>query len=163
MTPCHVSYAMSSFITCVSLATNPSHLYCLGMSCSHKCTHGLITCVSHILNTLVHIGCHSITKTKLGTFHLGAPNQLWLSTRKFVLPLWSLLKSHGRSLWFTWEEVGVGRDFKPLWLPQQWGHRQTFVALLNLRVNHLSPLLLLSLCLFLVWIAILGLPPDRLI
>jgi hypothetical protein len=25
MTPCHVSYAMSSFITCVSLATYPSH------------------------------------------------------------------------------------------------------------------------------------------
>ena len=25
MTQCHVSYAMSSFITCVSLATNPSH------------------------------------------------------------------------------------------------------------------------------------------
>ena len=25
MTPCHVSYAMSSFITCVSFATSPSH------------------------------------------------------------------------------------------------------------------------------------------
>ena len=37
MTPCHVSYAMSSFITCVSLATNPSHIS----------TYGLITCVSH--------------------------------------------------------------------------------------------------------------------
>ena len=48
MTQCHVSYAMSSFITCVSLATNPSHLHHHGMSCSHKCTCGLITCVSHI-------------------------------------------------------------------------------------------------------------------
>jgi hypothetical protein len=48
MTPCHVSYAMSSFITCVSLTTSPSHLHRLGMSCSHKCTCGLITCVSHI-------------------------------------------------------------------------------------------------------------------
>ena len=50
MTPCHVSYAMNSFITYVSLATNPSHLHHHGMSCSHKCACGLITCVSH-LNT----------------------------------------------------------------------------------------------------------------
>ena len=48
MTQCHISYAMSSFITCVSLAINPSHLHRHGMSCSHKCTYGLITCVSHI-------------------------------------------------------------------------------------------------------------------
>ena len=48
MTQCHVSYAMSSFITCVSLATFLSHLYRHGMSCSHKCTCGLITCVYHI-------------------------------------------------------------------------------------------------------------------
>jgi hypothetical protein len=48
MTLCHVSYVMSSFITCVGLATNPSHLHHHGMSCSHKCTCGLITCVSHI-------------------------------------------------------------------------------------------------------------------
>ena len=47
MTPCHVSYAMSSFITCVSLATNPSHLHRHGMSCSHKCIYGLITRISH--------------------------------------------------------------------------------------------------------------------
>ena len=40
MTPCHVSYAMSSFITCVSLARYSSHF--------HKCTCRLITCVSHI-------------------------------------------------------------------------------------------------------------------
>ena len=48
VTQCHVSYAMSSFITCVSFATNPSHLHRHGMSCSHKCTCGLITCVPHI-------------------------------------------------------------------------------------------------------------------
>jgi hypothetical protein len=48
MTQCHVSYAMSSFITCVSVATNPSHLLRHGLSCSHKCTYRLITCVSHI-------------------------------------------------------------------------------------------------------------------
>ena len=48
MISCHVSYAMSSFITCVSLAINPSHLHHHGMSCSHKFTCGLITCVSHI-------------------------------------------------------------------------------------------------------------------
>jgi hypothetical protein len=48
VTQCHVLYAMSSFITCVSLSTNPGHLHCHGMSCSHKCTCGLITCVSHI-------------------------------------------------------------------------------------------------------------------
>ena len=48
MTQCHVSYAMSSFITCVSLAINPSHFHCHGMSSSHKGTYGLITCVSHV-------------------------------------------------------------------------------------------------------------------
>jgi hypothetical protein len=48
MTPCHISYAMSSFITCVSLATNLSHLHRHAMTCSHKCTCGLITGVSHI-------------------------------------------------------------------------------------------------------------------
>ena len=48
MTPCHVSYAMSSFITCVSLATNTNHLHLHGMCYSHKCSGGLITCVSHI-------------------------------------------------------------------------------------------------------------------
>ena len=47
MTQCHVSYAMSSFIIYVSLATNPRHLHRHGMSCSHKCTCGLITYVSH--------------------------------------------------------------------------------------------------------------------
>ena len=50
MTQCHVSYAMSSFITYVSLATNPSHLHYHGMSFSHTCTCGLITYVLH-LNT----------------------------------------------------------------------------------------------------------------
>ena len=48
MPPCHVSYAMSSFInTYMSLATYPSH-HLHGTYCSHTCTYGLITCVSHI-------------------------------------------------------------------------------------------------------------------
>jgi hypothetical protein len=48
ITQCHVSHAMSSFIACVSLATSSSHLHYHGMYCSHTCTCGLITCVSHI-------------------------------------------------------------------------------------------------------------------
>jgi hypothetical protein len=48
MTQYHVSYAMISFITCMSFTTNPSYLYHHVMSCSHKCTCGLITFVSHI-------------------------------------------------------------------------------------------------------------------
>ena len=52
MTKCHVSFAMSSFIiTCVSFATSPSHFHLHGICCSHICTCGLITCVSHI-NTI---------------------------------------------------------------------------------------------------------------
>ena len=40
---------MRSFIiTCVSFATSPSHFYLHGICCSHTCTYGLITCVSHI-------------------------------------------------------------------------------------------------------------------
>jgi hypothetical protein len=49
MTQCHDSCAMSSFIIiCVSLATSLSHLHHHGICCSHTCTCGLITCVSHI-------------------------------------------------------------------------------------------------------------------
>jgi hypothetical protein len=52
MTQCHISCAMSSFInTCVSFATSSSHLHHHGICCSHTCTCGLITCVSHI-NTI---------------------------------------------------------------------------------------------------------------
>jgi hypothetical protein len=48
MTQYHVSCAMSSFIiTCVSFATSPSHLHRHDICCSHTCTCGLITCVSH--------------------------------------------------------------------------------------------------------------------
>jgi hypothetical protein len=35
MTPCQVSYAMTSFITCVSIATYPSHFHLHGIGCSH--------------------------------------------------------------------------------------------------------------------------------
>ena len=49
MTQCHVSCAMSSFIiTCVSFATSPRHFHLHCICCSHTCTCGLITCVSHI-------------------------------------------------------------------------------------------------------------------
>jgi hypothetical protein len=51
ITQCHVSCAMSSFITCVSFATSSSHLHRRGICCSDTCTYGLITCVSHI-NTI---------------------------------------------------------------------------------------------------------------
>ena len=52
MTQCHISCAMSSFIiTYVSFATSPSHFYLHSICCSHTCTCGLITCVSHI-NTI---------------------------------------------------------------------------------------------------------------
>jgi hypothetical protein len=48
MTPCHVSYAMSSFITCVSFATSLSHFHLHVICCSYKCTCRLIACVFHI-------------------------------------------------------------------------------------------------------------------
>ena len=51
ITPCHVSYEMNSFITCVSLTINPSHFHLHDICCSHTCTCGLITSVSHI-NTI---------------------------------------------------------------------------------------------------------------
>jgi hypothetical protein len=48
----HVSYAMSFFIiTCVSFAISSSHFHLHGICCSHICTYGLITYVSHI-NTI---------------------------------------------------------------------------------------------------------------
>ena len=57
ITPCHVSYEiMSSFITCVSLAINPSHLHRHGMSCSHMYlwTNHLCIALKHIL---VYLDC----------------------------------------------------------------------------------------------------------
>jgi hypothetical protein len=48
MTQCHVLYIMSSFITCVSFAISPSHFHLHGICCSHTCTYGLITYISHI-------------------------------------------------------------------------------------------------------------------
>ena len=69
MTPCHVSYAiMSSFITCVSFATSLSHHHRHGICCSHTCTCGLITYVSH-LNILVHLRLSlNYQNTKQGPF-----------------------------------------------------------------------------------------------
>ena len=71
MTQCHVSFAMSSFIiTCVSFATSPSYFHLHGICCSHICTYGLITCISHI-NTIspprLSLNYQNLTRT----FHLG--------------------------------------------------------------------------------------------
>ena len=69
MTPCHVSCAISSFIiTCVSFATSLSHHHRHGICCSHTCTCGLITCVSH-LNTLVHLRLSLNYQNQTRTFH----------------------------------------------------------------------------------------------
>jgi hypothetical protein len=52
MTQCHVSCVISSsIITCASFATSPIHFHLHGICCSHTCTYGLISCVSHI-NTI---------------------------------------------------------------------------------------------------------------
>ena len=47
MTQCHVSYAMSSFITCVSFATSPSHFHLHGICCSHMYLWTNHLCILH--------------------------------------------------------------------------------------------------------------------
>ena len=46
----HVQWALSSSHVW-ALQTSPSHFHLHGICCSHTCTYGLITCVSHI-NTI---------------------------------------------------------------------------------------------------------------
>ena len=68
MTPCHVSYAISSIITCVSYATYPSHFTSMAwvlLTQVFLWTNLLCKSLNH---TLVHLGCHSITKTKQRPF-----------------------------------------------------------------------------------------------
>ena len=48
MIPCHISYAMSTFITCVSFVTSPSHFTSMAKVAHTWCICGLITYVSHI-------------------------------------------------------------------------------------------------------------------
>jgi hypothetical protein len=49
MTQCYISRAISSsIITCASFATFPCHFHLHGICCSHTCTCGLFTYVSHI-------------------------------------------------------------------------------------------------------------------
>ena len=48
MTQCHVSYAMSSFITCVSFVTSPCHFTSMAKVAHTWCTCRPITCVFHI-------------------------------------------------------------------------------------------------------------------
>ena len=70
MTQCHVSFAISFFIiTCVSFATSPSHCHLHGICCSHTCTYGLITCVSHI-NTISPPRLSLNYQNQTRTFHL---------------------------------------------------------------------------------------------
>ena len=70
MTQCHVSFAMSSFIiTCVSFAISPSHFHLHSICCSHTCTYGLITCVSHI-NTISPTKLSLNYQNQTRTFHL---------------------------------------------------------------------------------------------
>ena len=73
MTPCRVSYAMSSFITCVSFATSLSHFYLHGICCSYTCTCGLITYVSHI-NTISPPRLSLNYQNQTRTFHPGLPH-----------------------------------------------------------------------------------------
>jgi hypothetical protein len=54
MTPCHVSYAMSSIITCVSFVIYPSHFELHGLCCLDKCSCGL----NHLCIPLKHILVH---------------------------------------------------------------------------------------------------------
>ena len=65
----------SSIITCVSFATSPSHFYLHGICCTHTCTRGLITYVSHI-NIISPPRLSLNYQNHTGTFHLvlvGAP------------------------------------------------------------------------------------------
>jgi hypothetical protein len=68
MTQCHVSYAMSSFITCVSFATSSSHFHLHGICCSHTCTCGLITYIS-LKHILVHLRLSLNYQNQTKTFH----------------------------------------------------------------------------------------------
>jgi hypothetical protein len=74
MTPCHVSYAVSSIITCVSFATSLSHFHLHGICCSHTCTYGLITCVSHNKHILVHLVLPLNYQNQTRTFHIVVAN-----------------------------------------------------------------------------------------
>jgi hypothetical protein len=69
MTQCHVSRAISSsIITCASFATFPSHFHLHGICCSHTCTCGLITYVSHI-NTISPPKLSLNYQNRTRTFH----------------------------------------------------------------------------------------------
>jgi hypothetical protein len=99
MTPYHVSYAISSFIiTCASFLTSPSYFHLHDICCSHTCTCGLTTCVSSHKTPLVHLGCHSIIKTKQGPFNLpfliidDNLTKIWkLSSFRFMLLVQAIL------------------------------------------------------------------------
>jgi hypothetical protein len=78
MTQCHVSCAMSSFIiTCVSFATSSSHFHLHSICCSHTCTCGLITSVSHI-NTISPPKVVTQLSKPNKTFHLCSPFNMFM-------------------------------------------------------------------------------------
>jgi hypothetical protein len=81
---CHVSCAMSSFIiTCVNIATTPSHLHRHGICCLHTCTYGLITCISHI---------NTISPPKVIT-QLSKPN------KDLSIPLFLVIDDNSTKIW----------------------------------------------------------------
>ena len=83
MIPCHVSYAMSSFITCVSFVTSLSHFHLHGICCSHTCTCGLITYVSHI-NIISPPRLSLNYQNHTRTFHISLPG-LHFSFYHFIM------------------------------------------------------------------------------
>ena len=68
MTPCHVSYAISSFITCVSFATFLSHFNLHAICCAHiyLWTNHLCISLKHIL---VHLRLSLNYQNQTRTFH----------------------------------------------------------------------------------------------
>jgi hypothetical protein len=107
MTLYHVLYAMSSLITLVKHINITSPLHHHGSNSSHKCTCGLITYVSRYKHLLVHLSCHSITKTKQGPYMLNNPlpppslmggdnHQEW---QESCSSIWSLSKRKSSAGW----------------------------------------------------------------
>ena len=96
MTQCHVSCATSSFIiTCVSFTISPSHFHLHGICCSHTCTCGLITCVSHI-NTISPPRLSLNYQNQTRTFQ----RRMWLLRQSQDLPMPSTLPRWKVPVWF---------------------------------------------------------------
>jgi len=70
----HMQWAPSS--TLVEYCNKSKPLFHHGSSCSNECT-----CASHIKHMLVHLSCHSITKTKLEPFSVVALSNTQLASK----------------------------------------------------------------------------------